>query len=70
MNIYKIRCIVDRIRRTGRLPTDPYGQILCGDDIIAWYGLEKMLTADEKKYLKHELIMMAETEAIIDQMKI
>lgn len=69
MNIYKIRCIVERIRRAGGLPTDPYGQVLCGDDIIAWYGLEKMLTADEKTYLKRELAQMAEAEMIMDQMK-
>ena len=70
MNSYKIRLLVDVIRRNGKLPTDPYGQTLCGDDIIAWYGLSRLLTADEKVYLKRELTMLAEAEAMMDQLNV
>ena len=43
MNKYKIQNIVDYIRRKGKLPTDQFDQILPADDILGWYGLDKLL---------------------------
>jgi len=69
MNSYKMSCLVEFIRRYMKLPTDFFGQTLCPDDIITWYGLDGYLAADERAYLKQVLSTMTEVEAAIDQLK-
>ena len=70
MNWHKIRGILDLIRREGRLPTDPTGQVLSDDDLVAWFGLEKVLSPEETRQMKIELRAMVETEAAIDRLKL
>ena len=69
MNVYKIRYILDFIRRQGKLPTDRWGQTLNGDDLLVWFGLHKHLTKEEQFQIKQELSAMTEAEMVVDQIK-
>ena len=69
MNPYKIRTVVDRIRANGGLPTDQFGAILESDDVLAWFGLTRLLTPAEQNVIKNELRMMAEAQLLADQLK-
>jgi hypothetical protein len=65
MNQQKIYRIMDYIRRQGPLPTDPYGQTLSNEDIVAWYGFAKTLTLLEQCQIKIELQAMKEIDEAI-----
>lgn len=69
VNLYKIRYIVEFIRRQGKLPTDQYGQVLCASDLLAWFGLSECLTVDELSYIEKELVGMIEAEIMMDKLK-
>lgn len=68
MNGYKIRYILEFIRRKGGLPRDPMGDLLSPDDLLAWYGLDRDLTFEERAQLKRELAAMAEAELFIERL--
>ena len=68
MNGYKIRYILEFIRRKGRLPRDVMGNVLGPDDLLAWYGLAERLTQLEREYVKRELEAMVEAEMFIEQL--
>ena len=68
MNGYKIRYMLEFIRRKGRLPRDTMGNLLSPEDILAWYGLDERLTPLEQACLKKELAGMVEAEAFIEQL--
>ena len=70
MNRYKIRSILDFIRSQGRLPTDERGVILDQDDILAWYGLDKLLTVEEERLVKQELLAMIEAQAFMERLQL
>ncbi len=70
MNIYKIRRIVEWIRANGRLPTDAYGEVLSPDDLIGWFGLNEVLTADEQEYMRKELAAMVEAELSLEGLRL
>ncbi|HOW71917.1 MAG TPA: hypothetical protein PKY77_15060 [Phycisphaerae bacterium] len=70
MNGYKIRYVVEFIRRNGPLPRDRTGSILNADDLLAWYGLKERLTLEEQRLLKKELDAMAEAEVFMEQLRI
>ncbi|MCK4342542.1 MAG: hypothetical protein KAY37_12555 [Phycisphaerae bacterium] len=70
MNRYKIRSILDFIRSQGRLPTDERGVILHQDDIVAWFGLNKLLTVQEQRLVKQELLAMIEAEAFMERLRL
>ena len=67
MNLYKLRAIIDFIRRQGRLPADQFGNTLPPDEILSLYGLRDLLSLDEQRQLRTELAGMAEAEAVIDR---
>jgi hypothetical protein len=69
MNTYTLRQIVKFIQDQGRLPTDPYGQTLCPQDVLAFYGLNTLLHPDEQRLLRREIVALAEAEAIMDQLR-
>jgi len=69
VNLYKIRYIVEFIRRQGKLPTDQYGQVLCASDLLAWFGLSECLTVDELSYIEKELDGMIEAEIAMERLK-
>ncbi len=69
MNIYKLRKIIDWIRRQGRLPTDEFGQILSVDDLMGWFGLTEYLTRAEQLAVRKELTAMVEAELAVERLK-
>ena len=68
MNPYKIRTIVDHIRSQGGLPTDDFGNVLEVKDLIAWFGLGKLLTLEEQLVMKDELRLIAEAQLLAGQL--
>ncbi len=69
MNIYKLRKIIDLIRRQGKLPTDQFGQILPVDDLMGWFGLTESLTRTEQLGIKKELAAMVEAELAVERLE-
>ena len=69
VNLYKIRYVLDFIRRQGRLPTDEYGQLLSADDMVAWFGLKDCLTLDELSYIERELVGIIEAERAVQRLR-
>ncbi len=69
MNIYKLRKIIDLIRRQGKLPTDQFGQILPVDDLMGWFGLTESLTRAEQLGMKKELAAMVEAELAVERLE-
>ena len=69
MNKYKIRDIVDFIRRQGKLPTDQFGQILPVDDLLVWFGLDECLSRYEQRCVKQELATLAEAQLAVERIR-
>jgi hypothetical protein len=69
VNLYKIRYVLDFIRRQGKLPTDEYGQILHASDLLVWFGLKECLNMDELSYIEEELVGMIEAEMAAERLK-
>jgi hypothetical protein len=69
MNPYKLRVIVEHVRRQGRLPADQFGQTLSAADLIVWFGLSTYLSPEEQRFVKRELEMLAEAEAVSDGLR-
>ena len=69
MNIYKMRNIIDFIRKQGKLPTDPYGEILSPEDLLVWFELDGSLTRYEQITIKRELAAMTEAELAIEKLQ-
>jgi hypothetical protein len=69
MNTYKIRAIVEMIRRNGGLPTDEFGSILPPDELLVRYGLVELLSEEEQRVMKRELAALAEAQVVIEQME-
>ena len=69
MNIYKLRTIIDLIRRQGKLPTDQFGQILPVGDLMGWFGLTESLTRPEQFRMKEELAAMVEAELVVESLE-
>jgi len=69
VNLYKIRSILEFIRRQGRFPMDPYGQALSASDLLVWFGLKECLTVDELLYIEDELTGMIEAEIAVERLR-
>ena len=69
VNLYKIRYVLDFIRRQGKLPTDEYGQILSASDLLGWFGLKECLNTDELSYIEQEFVGMIEAEIAVERLK-
>ena len=70
MNRYKVRDIVDLIRSKGKLPADQFDQILPVDDLLAWFGVDEGLAADEHQYVRRELAEMAESQEELERLRL
>ena len=70
MNRYKIRSILNFIRSQGRLPTDERGVILDQDEILVWYGLGELLTVEEERVVRQELLAMIEAQAFMERLRL
>ena len=70
MNPYKLKAIIEFVRRQSKLPTDRWGCVLSPDDLVVWFGFERLgLSAEEQRVVKGELRAMAEAEAIMDLLR-
>ena len=69
MSKRKVYSILDFIRRQGRLPTDPFDQILAVDDLLSWFGLDECLSAGERRQLRLELGVMAEAQQALEELQ-
>jgi hypothetical protein len=70
MNIQKLRTVLDYIRRQGGIPIDGTGRRLNEDETLTWYGLDELLTADERERVKVELAALAEVERFMEQVRL
>ena len=55
MNPYKLKAIVEYIRRQGRLPEDQFGNVLPPADILVLCGLNDLLSVGEQRMVRREL---------------
>ena len=69
VNLYKIRSVLEFIRRQGRLPTDQHGQLLSAHDMVVWFGLRDCLTLEELSYIEEELVGMIEGERAVEHLR-
>jgi len=69
VNLYKIRYVLEFIRRQGRLPMDQHGQLLSAHDMVAWFGLGDCLTLEELSYIEEELVGMIEAERAVERLR-
>ena len=70
MNGYKLRAVIDFVRSHGRLPCDQWDNTLSPDDLLVWFGLERLgLSAEEQRIVKGELRALAEAEALMDLLR-
>ena len=69
MNKRKVWHILDFIRGQGQLPSDPFGQILGVDDLMAWFGLGEQLSPEERRLVRVELAAMAEAQRVLDELR-
>lgn len=69
MNKRKVWDILDFIRGQGQLPSDPFGQILAVDDLMAWFGLAEQLSPEERRLVRVELAAMVEAQRALDELR-
>ena len=69
MNERKKKDIIDFVLSKGKLPADPYGQLLSPDELLVWFGLNEYLTAAEQYVIRQELAAMVEIQEAIDKIK-
>jgi hypothetical protein len=69
VNLYKIRYVLDFIRRQGKLPTDEYGEFLPASDLLVWFRLKECLSTDELSYIEEELVGMIEAEKAVERLR-
>jgi hypothetical protein len=69
VNLYKIRSVLEFIRRQGRLPTDQHGQLLLAHDMLVWFGLRDCLTLEELSYIEQELVGLIEAERAVERLR-
>lgn len=69
MNIHKLRMVMDYIRRQGGIPIDGTGRRLTDDETLTWYGMDAILTADERQRVKQELAALAEVDRCIEMLR-
>jgi hypothetical protein len=69
VNLYKIRYVLDFIRRQGKLPTDEHGEFLSASDLLVWFRLKECLNTDELSYIEQEFVGMIEAEIAVERLK-
>ena len=69
VNLYKIRSVLEFIRRQGRLPTDQHNQLLSAHDMVVWFGLRDCLTLEELSYIERELVGLIEAEGALERLR-
>jgi hypothetical protein len=69
MNVHKLRAVLEYIRRQGGIPVDGTGRRLSEGEVLVWYGIDGLLTADEQERVKQELAALVEIDEFIEQLK-
>lgn len=69
MNIYTKRAVIDYILKNGQLPVDQFGNLRPLDDIMVLYGLNDVLDPEEQRWIKRELVAIAEAQAVVDRLR-
>ena len=69
MNPYKLRAILDMIRKQGPLPKDQFDRILGPDDLLVWFDLKGRLDSGEEIIIKRELVLMTEAEVFMELLR-
>ena len=69
MNPYKLRGLIDHVRRQGALPRDQFDEILSPDDLLVWFGLKDLLSLDEQRLVKEDLAALAVAEEFMDRLR-
>lgn len=62
MNRYKVRAIVERIRRAGEFPFDVEDVEESPELVLGFYGINEVLDPDDCDLVRCELRVMAEVE--------
>ncbi len=70
MNWYKQRQVMEFIRSRGGLPVDGTGRTLSADEVLAWFGLDEVLTAQEQSQWKEGISAMIEDEAFMERLRL
>ena len=66
MNIHKLRMVLDYIRSKGGIPVDGTSRKLTEDETLIWYGVDRILTPDERAWVKQELAALVELDRFRD----
>ena len=69
MDGYRLRVVLDFVRSRGRLPHDRWGNTLSPDDLLVWFGHERVLSPKEQEAVKYALHAMSEIETALDQIR-
>ena len=59
--------IIEFIRSQGRLPVDGTDRVLSPEEVLAWFGFDKLLTQREQEEVRKEISEMAEAQAPFDR---
>ena len=70
MNIYKLRAIMESIRKQGGIPTDGTGRKLSPEETLIWFDMDGLLTPLEKRQLKEELSALKEAEEFMEHIEL
>ncbi len=71
MNPYKLRGIVQLIREQGWPPADDGLDVVRDiDSVLAWYGLDRLLTSGERLVVRRELEAVGEAEAFVELIRL
>ncbi len=70
MNIYKLKAIMESIRKQGGIPTDGTGRKLSPEETLIWFDMDGLLTPLEKRQLKEELSALKEAEEFMERIEL
>lgn len=70
MNPYKLRAILEFIRRDGELRPRDSEQEWSVDDVVAYLHLDKLLTTGELSVVRRELAAMAEADVFMEDLRL
>jgi len=70
MNWYKQQQVSEFIRSRGGLPVDGTGRTLSADEVLAWFGLDEVLTVHEQMQWKEAISAMIEAEAFLERLRL
>jgi len=70
MNPYKLRAILEFIRRDGELRPRDSEREWSVEDVVTYLHLDKLLTTGELSVVRRELAAMAEADVFMDDLRL